>query len=111
MKLAPINPADINVIEGVYPQKPRPRTDLVSGQVRHIPGNEGLGQVVQIGAGVTNLQVGDRVVMGTTQPGTWVSHMLATAETLVPVGDRISDVQGATISVNMPHDLCAALID
>lgn len=103
IKLAPINPSDVNVIEGVYPQKPRPHEDLVSGQVCYIPGNEGLGEVVEIGSGVSKLRVGDRVVMGTPQAGTWASHMHARADALIPVGDKISDVQAATMSVSSSY--------
>ena len=49
MRAAPINPADLNAIEGKYPIRPAlPAT----------PGFEGSGFVAEIGAGVQNLSVG-----------------------------------------------------
>src|SRR5256714_13275425 len=50
MRAAPINPADLNQIEGKYPVRaPLPAT----------PGFEGAGIVAEVGANVTNVAVGD----------------------------------------------------
>jgi mitochondrial enoyl-[acyl-carrier protein] reductase / trans-2-enoyl-CoA reductase len=65
-----------------------------------IPGNEGLGEVVQIGPGVEGLKVGDRVVMASSQAGTWSSYMNIKADAVIPIGNEISDVQGATLTVS-----------
>lgn len=49
--LSPVNPSDINVIEGVYPAKPLPRSNLAAAgpgsaeQPCFIVGNEGLAEV------------------------------------------------------------------
>jgi len=65
MLAAPINPADINTIQGVYPKKPTlPGT----------PGNEGVGRVLAIGSSVTSLKEGDLVIPNETNLGTWRSH-------------------------------------
>lgn len=53
MIVAPVNPADINTIQGTYPVKP---------PLPSVPGFEGIGEVVEIGSGVTNLVPGDRVI-------------------------------------------------
>src|SRR6266436_2900358 len=45
--LAPVNPADINVIEGVYPSKPS-LTKLNDKDV-FVAGNEGLAQITGVG--------------------------------------------------------------
>ena len=53
MVMAPINPADINMIEGVYPIRP---------SLPAIGGNEGVGQVIQVGKNVKGLSVNDMVI-------------------------------------------------
>lgn len=99
MRLAPINPSDVNVIQGVYPVKPRPRSNLGTAQPVFIPGNEGLGEVVKLGPSTTGLRVGDRVVMGAPQAGTWSNYMNIAAKSLIYVRPGVSDVQAATMSV------------
>jgi trans-2-enoyl-CoA reductase len=51
---APINPADLNVLEGKYPIRP---------ELPGTPGVEGVGVVEEVGAEVKNLQLGDRVLI------------------------------------------------
>lgn len=53
MIVALVNPADINMIQGVYPVKP---------QLPSTPGTEGIGDVVSVGSAVKNLVPGDRVI-------------------------------------------------
>ena len=54
MRAAPINPADLNAIEGKYPVRPPlPAT----------PGFEGAGVVVDLGASVTNVAIGAQVIL------------------------------------------------
>lgn len=53
MVMAPINPADINMIEGVYPIRPN---------LPAIGGNEGVGEIVAVGKGVRGLAVKDMVI-------------------------------------------------
>ncbi|XP_063933188.1 enoyl-[acyl-carrier-protein] reductase, mitochondrial-like, partial [Zophobas morio] len=64
---APVNPSDINQIEGVYAILPK---------LPAVGGNEGVGEVLQIGSKVTSLQVGDWVVPAQAGSGTWRTHML-----------------------------------
>src|SRR5216110_896006 len=61
MRAAPINPADLNQIEGKYPVRP---------ELPAIPGFEGAGIVVDLGAGVTNVAVGALVILP-HNIGTW----------------------------------------
>jgi trans-2-enoyl-CoA reductase len=49
---SPINPADINTIQGVYSIKPA---------LPAIPGNEGCAEVLRVGSRVTQLKEGDKV--------------------------------------------------
>eukprot|EP01126_Amoeba_proteus_P010075 TRINITY_DN1390_c0_g1_i11.p1 TRINITY_DN1390_c0_g1~~TRINITY_DN1390_c0_g1_i11.p1 ORF type:complete len:301 (+),score=59.33 TRINITY_DN1390_c0_g1_i11:456-1358(+) len=62
MLFAPINPADINMIEGTYPIQP---------SLPSVAGNEGLGKVVAVGNSVSKLKVGDYVVPNKPGFGTW----------------------------------------
>lgn len=60
--LAPVNPADINTIQGKYPSRP---------PLPAIPGNEGVGEIVAVGSNVSTLRVGDKVVPNGPNFGTW----------------------------------------
>jgi len=106
--LSPINPSDINVIEGVYPYQPRTRQLNVSGQERtlRVPGNEGLGEVIDVGEGVKGLKKGDWVVFGKVQSGTWSSGQTLEEGDVIKV-DRetgISPVNAATLVVRSTQE-------
>jgi trans-2-enoyl-CoA reductase len=53
MLFAPINPADLNIIQGSYPTQPA---------LPAVGGSEGLGQVVEVGPDAKKLKVGDFVL-------------------------------------------------
>lgn len=101
--LSPVHPSDINAIEGVYPHQPRARRLIINGQERtlHIPGNEGLGEITDIGEDVNGLEKGDWVVFGKGQSGTWSSGQMLEEADVIKV-DResgISAVNAATLVV------------
>ena len=101
--LSPINPADVNVIEGVYPSKPQPSSfPGVRGHV-FVGGNEGLGEVTGVGEGVKSLKRGDWVVMKAGQLGTWRSAAnVPEGQVLkVPRLDGLSEVNAATMMVRL----------
>jgi len=102
--LSPINPADINVIEGVYPARPSPSTDLSSdGSPVFVAGNEGVAEILSVGDGVTNLKERDWVVMTKPQMGTWTSSRNVRAEDVLKVdSSALNAVQAATLTVNPP---------
>src|SRR6202048_4689235 len=54
MRAAPINPADINAIEGKYPGR---------REIPAVPGFEGAGVVVEVGANVFNITKGALVIL------------------------------------------------
>lgn len=103
--LSPINPSDINSIEGVYPYQPRARQLNVGGQVRplHIPGNEGLGEITDVGESVKGLKKGDWVVCGRPQSGTWSSGQIVEEGDVAKVDRKsgISAVNAATLLVRL----------
>ncbi len=90
MRAAPLNPADINAIEGKYPVKPTlPAT----------PGMEGAGVVVETGAKVTNLAVGAQVILPHNF-GTWREACVVRADRLIAVPPEIDPVQAAMLKIN-----------
>lgn len=90
MKFAPVNPADINVIQGNYGRKPR---------LPCIPGHEGAGVVEAVGAGVTSLCAGDPVIplLGA---GTWTQHMVAAEHFFAKLPAAIDLAQAAMLRIN-----------
>lgn len=90
MAAAPINPADLNSIEGKYPVRPTlPAT----------PGMEGAGLVVEVGSAVQNLDVGTMVILPHGL-GTWREACTVPAEKLVVVPDGVEPIQAAMLKVN-----------
>jgi mitochondrial enoyl-[acyl-carrier protein] reductase / trans-2-enoyl-CoA reductase len=99
---SPINPADINQIQGTYPSKPTFTTSLGTTNPIAVGGNEGVAEVIAAGSGVKGFQKGDWVIMKQPGFGTWRTHAQTTAENLVPIRNRegISAVQAGTLSIN-----------
>jgi mitochondrial enoyl-[acyl-carrier protein] reductase / trans-2-enoyl-CoA reductase len=90
MRAAPINPADLNQIEGKYPVRfPLPTT----------PGFEGAGVVVDLGSEVTNVAIGALVILP-HNVGTWREAMAVKANELVLVPEGIEPVQAAMLKIN-----------
>ena len=90
MAAAPINPADLNAIEGKYPVRPTlPAT----------PGMEGAGTVVEVGSGARGLDVGALVILPHGL-GTWREACAVAAEKLVSVPAGIDPIQAAMLKVN-----------
>src|SRR5881392_4259929 len=73
MRAAPINPADLNQIEGKYPVRP---------ELPATPGFEGAGVVVDLGANVMNVAVGAVVILP-HNIGTWRDAVAVKADELV----------------------------
>jgi trans-2-enoyl-CoA reductase len=90
MVAAPINPADLNAIEGKYPVRPTlPAT----------PGMEGAGTVVEVGSAVRGLELGAVVILPHGL-GTWREACAVPADKLVVVPEGIEPVQAAMLKVN-----------
>lgn len=104
-RISPINPSDINVIEGVYPSKPAPSDSLSPGhrlqQPVYVPGNEGLAEVTEVGENVKGLKKGDWVILAKQQPGTWSSARTISVEDVVKLPVDLSEVNAATITVSL----------
>jgi trans-2-enoyl-CoA reductase len=90
MRAAPINPADINAIEGKYPAR---------REVPAIPGFEGAGVVVELGANVKSIANGALVILP-HNVGTWREAVAVKASELVVVPSEIEPAQGAMLKIN-----------
>jgi len=90
MLYAPINPADLNMLEGKYGEA-RPLPD--------VPGNEGVGEVVSLGEGVASDWLGRRVLVDREawrEAGNWK------VGELLPVPGELDPRQASMLRVNPP---------
>jgi trans-2-enoyl-CoA reductase len=90
MRAAPINPADINAIEGKYPGR---------REVPAVPGFEGAGVVVEVGENVSTINKGALVILP-HNIGTWREAIAVKASELVPVPPEIEPVHAAMLKIN-----------
>src|SRR5215475_10854701 len=90
MRAAPINPADLNQIEGKYPVRP---------ELPATPGFEGTGVVVGLGANVKGLTIRELVILPHNL-GTWRDALAVKAEDLIVVPDGVEPVEAAMLKIN-----------
>ncbi len=90
MRYAPVNPADLNFMEGTYGRVPHPPC---------IPGHEGCGEVEELGPEVKSLMKGD-VVMPLLGTGCWVQHLTAPEHAFAKVPSHIDPVQASMLRIN-----------
>jgi trans-2-enoyl-CoA reductase len=90
MEAAPINPADLNQIEGKYP---------IRAELPATPGFEGAGVVVDLGGNVTNVVAGALVILP-HNVGTWREAVAVKADELVVVPAGIEPVHAAMLKIN-----------
>ncbi|KZS92627.1 NAD(P)-binding protein [Sistotremastrum niveocremeum HHB9708] len=106
--LSPINPSDINVIQGIYPSQPHVRTSKeVELDEYYIPGNEGLGIVEEVGSSGSEFSEGDWVIMKRSQAGTWASAAILDPKDVIriprkPNPSKLTEAHAATLTVNPP---------
>jgi trans-2-enoyl-CoA reductase len=89
MLAAPINPADLNVIEGTYGELPPLPATI---------GNEGCGEILAVGPGVENLRIGQKVLP--LAFGTWSNELILPAKNAILLPDDIDIHQAAMLTVN-----------
>ena len=90
MRAAPINPADLNQIEGKYPVRP---------ELPATPGFEGAGIVVDAGANASTIAAGTLVILPHNL-GTWRDAVALKASELVAVPPEIDPVHAAMLKIN-----------
>jgi len=84
-----INPADLLIIEGLYPSDLEPPAPL---------GIEGAGRVVAIGSGVGDLAVGDHVM--SLGRANWVQKLKLKAEQVIRLPAGVDILQAAMLKAN-----------
>jgi NADPH:quinone reductase-like Zn-dependent oxidoreductase len=87
----PINPADLSMCRGTY----RLRPALPAGI-----GAECVGRVTAVGAGVSHVRPGDRVI--NLQRENWTQRRRVKADDVVPVPAGLDDLQAAMLRINPP---------
>jgi trans-2-enoyl-CoA reductase len=88
---APINPADLNLIEGRYGIKP---------ELPHFPGIEGVFEIIALGAGTAGAPaVGSKVLL-LSRAGSWQEQLNARVEDCLVVPKGIDPLQAAQLRVN-----------
>ena len=90
MLFAPINPADLNFIEGTYGKKPA---------LPAVPGIEGCGRVEAVGDAVESLAVGD-LVIPLRAVGLWSHHFIAAEHNFAKLPPDMDPLQAAVLRVN-----------
>jgi len=90
MRAAPINPADLNQIEGKYPVRP---------ELPATPGFEGAGVVVDAGGNASTIPAGTLVILPHNL-GTWREAVAVKASELVAVPPEIDPVHAAMLKIN-----------
>ena len=91
MLAAPINPSDLNMVEGIYG---------VKANLPAVGGNEGVAFVAQVGDQVTSVKPGDYVVPHVSGFGTWRTELIASEEQVMKVPNNIPVAYAATLAVN-----------
>ena len=89
---APINPSDVLTLTGDYGSLP---------PLPAVGGNEGVGRVAGAAADVTQLVVGQMVLLPVGS-GTWTTHLVADARALLPLPDGADPRQLSMLTVNPP---------
>jgi trans-2-enoyl-CoA reductase len=92
MKFAPINPADLNTVEGKYPVRP---------PLPAVPGIEGVGVVEEVGSEVKHLKPGS-VVLLPHGLGTWREAAIVPEESLIEISADVPLEQAAMLKINPP---------
>ncbi len=85
----PIHNADLLQMQGLYGTSP---------QFPATPGSEGVGRVVETGANITHLEVGQTVLI--TGANTWAKQIVVPAQNLVPMPEGINTDQVSMLVVN-----------
>lgn len=94
LEVSNINPADLFVIMGSYPLRPKLPTT---------PGNEGVAKVIEVTEGVNTVKVGDRVFIPfRSGVGAWSEEIVVSGDNLFPLPSEADPTQLAMAAVNPP---------
>jgi NADPH:quinone reductase-like Zn-dependent oxidoreductase len=88
---APINPADLNLIEGTYGMQPN---------LPAVVGNEGVGVIAGVGSAVTHLAVGQRVI-APVRLGWWCTARVLDAAHVFAIPSDVPRDAAAMLTINL----------
>jgi NADPH:quinone reductase-like Zn-dependent oxidoreductase len=94
IEAAPINPSDLLILSGIYGALPRLPT---------FPGKEGVGKIIGVGPGVTQVKSGERVLLP-LGVGTWRQRVVVRAEEVIPAP---ADADPAKLAMGIINPLTA----
>src|ERR1700752_2224926 len=92
VEYSPINPSDLLLANGIYALHPTLPTVI---------GNEGVGRVLDVGPGVRNVKVGDRI-LAPLSSFTWRERMVISADGLFALPPDADPRQLAMLAINPP---------
>ena len=92
VEFSPLNNSDLLIARGIYPSRPA---------LPSVIGNEGVGRVLKVGAGVNNVKVGDRVVPPLSS-FTWQERMIISANGLFALPPNADPQQLSMLAINPP---------
>ena len=92
VEFSPLNPSDLLLAQGIYGVRPALPTVI---------GNEGVGRVLAVGAGVENVKVGDRV-LAPLSSFTWRERMVIPASGLFALPPDADPQQLSMLAINPP---------
>ena len=92
VEFSPLNPSDLLLAQGIYGIRPALPTVI---------GNEGVGRVLAVGAGVENVKVGDRV-LAPLSSFTWRERMILPASGLFALPPGADPQQLSMLAINPP---------
>lgn len=97
----PINPSDINQLQGVYPSRPEKTLDFSTSEPAAIAGNEGLFEVISTPGGCSSkLKAGDWVIPVQANQGTWSDYRTFSDESELIKVNGLDLYTATTVSVN-----------
>ncbi|XP_064412197.1 enoyl-[acyl-carrier-protein] reductase, mitochondrial [Latimeria chalumnae] len=91
MLAAPVNPADINMLQGTYAILP---------PFPAVGGNEGFGEIMEVGSNVSTLSPGDWVIPVDAGFGTWRTEVVCSDKEVIQIPKNMPLPSAATIGVN-----------
>jgi NADPH:quinone reductase-like Zn-dependent oxidoreductase len=92
VEFSPINPSDLLLANGIYALRPALPTVI---------GNEAVGRVLDVGPGVQNVKLGDRV-LAPLSSFTWRERMVVSADGLFALPSDADPRQLAMLTINPP---------
>ena len=92
VEFSPLNPSDLLLAKGIYGVRPA---------LPSVIGNEGVGRVIAVGAGVENVKVGDRV-LAPLSSFTWRERMILPASGLFALPPGADPQQLSMLAINPP---------